>query len=530
MFARLGPWPEKITEFRPDQVTAVRRVLAAYAAGARVVLLDAPTGSGKTLVAEAVRRATEARGLYVCSDRGLQDQFLRDFPEAHVIKGRRNYPTMMGGGNVTADDCTRGEKSPSSCRWCDPVKECPYSLAKAAALMGPLTCANTAYLLAEANTAGAFSGWPLIVADEADRLESALMSAVEVEVTRTRLERLGLRDPGLTTTAGWAEWIRRVLLPRVTEQADWLLGRLDEDPEDVALARESRSAARLRDTLESAEAGLTAGKWVAVSRDKGGVAFKPIRVDDLGEAWLWSHSARWLCMSATILSAPSLLKALGWPLDRGDWTVVRMPMSFPVEHRRIYACGVTDVTRANRAEALPELAKALRRIMDRHPRERILVHTVSYATSRALEFELRGVRRIITFDNADEKGMALAEYRRTPDGVLLAAGMDRGVDLPDDLCRVLVVLKVPWPDLGDAQVKARVEGTGLTGRAARWEGQQWYREQTLRSLVQMTGRGVRHIEDWCVTYILDRQFDRVLAQSSAMLPGWWREAVEELSL
>ena len=47
--------PAWATTFRDVQVQAVAEVLEAFEAGAKVVMLDAPTGTGKTLIAEMVR-------------------------------------------------------------------------------------------------------------------------------------------------------------------------------------------------------------------------------------------------------------------------------------------------------------------------------------------------------------------------------------------------------------------------------------------------------------------------------------------
>lgn len=102
----LPAWAHTI---RPAQQEAVDAIVRRFESGATVVLLDAPTGSGKTLVAELVRRKLGMRAVYVCSDRGLQDQVLRDFAYAQVIKGRRNYPTANRPDafpELTADDCT----------------------------------------------------------------------------------------------------------------------------------------------------------------------------------------------------------------------------------------------------------------------------------------------------------------------------------------------------------------------------------------------------------------------------------------
>ncbi len=81
----LAGLPDWVTGFRPQQVDAVMQIMAAFE-DVDVVVLDAPTGTGKTLIAEAVRllladRQTEAGvrawrdGMYVCSSKSLQDQF-----------------------------------------------------------------------------------------------------------------------------------------------------------------------------------------------------------------------------------------------------------------------------------------------------------------------------------------------------------------------------------------------------------------------------------------------------------------------
>jgi Rad3-related DNA helicase len=90
------PLPDWL-QIRDYQLDAVERVVKEYEAGARVVFLDAPTGTGKTAIAEMVRRRLEvARGLYVCTTKSLQDQVARDFPYARVLKGRANYtPTKL---------------------------------------------------------------------------------------------------------------------------------------------------------------------------------------------------------------------------------------------------------------------------------------------------------------------------------------------------------------------------------------------------------------------------------------------------
>jgi Rad3-related DNA helicase len=44
--------------------------------------------------------------------------------------------------------------------------------------------------------------------------------------------------------------------------------------------------------------------------------------------------------------------------------------------------------------------------------------------------------------------------------------------------------------------------------------------------VQASGRGVRHKDDWCVTYLLDKQIERLVVDNQALFPRYWMEAVD----
>lgn len=82
----------------------------------------------------------------------------------------------------------------------------------------------------------------------------------------------------------------------------------------------------------------------------------------------------------------------------------------------------------------------------------------------------------------------------------------------------MIVAKVPFPYLGDSQVKGRMNLPG---------GQGWYTVQTIRSLVQMLGRAVRSADDHAVGYILDKQFvSNIWKKSKELLPGWWKESLD----
>lgn len=545
-FQRAGehPWPAKFTRFRPDQLTATEQIIEAYEAGAKVVMLDAPTGSGKTLVAEMVRRRLATKSLFVCSGKQLQDQFVADFGEyARVLKGRSNYPTAtMPYPEYTGDDCTgRG------CRFCPTRAECPYQHAKVQAMTATVGVLNTSYLLAEANTAGTFgekevkgrmTRRPFIVVDEADTLEGALMGYVEFKVSARLLEDLGLQPPvkaaRTKTVQAWIGSLVSALEVRVEAMQDW-------DESDVALMRRKRGVQRVLDQARGIELGNDEdpdgwGDWIRVyetkwdpkareERDVPSFVLKPVVVNDWGMDRLWRHSDKWLIMSATIISPDEMAESLGLDQAGVPWAVVRMPMPFAKENRPIVMKPVANITYQEAAVEKPKMLAGIAEILDRYEGENILVHTVSYSLTKYLADGLlkerqkgrwnRG-RQILAYSNAKERDAAVEAFNRTG-GVLLAPSLDRGLDLPGDLCRVVVVAKVPFPALGDRQVSERLRRPG---------GQVWYGVQVARSLVQMTGRGVRHENDWATTFILDKQFPRFFRESGRkLLPDWWIEAL-----
>ena len=334
------PLPEWVTEIRPHQWNAVVEVLAAFERGDRVVFVDAPTGSGKTLLAELVRRKLGVKALYVASTKSLQEQAAVDFPYAKVLKGRANYATAddpgglddldrWGNARLTAADCTRQvmdlpacvkcppvERTAMHCANCHPVEKCPYSIAKADALGADLTILNTSYFLSEANGPGKFSAavnkenpFGLVIVDEADLLENELMGQVEVRVTETMRKKYGIEPPTRKTVeSSWVEWVSGEAIPKVA-------GALRKTPAksgDVRVIRERQRLERLAARLKVLEEGLGDGNWVADDWEReGSIVFRPVKVDRFGFGMLWRHGARFLCMSATILSPDLMAESLG---------------------------------------------------------------------------------------------------------------------------------------------------------------------------------------------------------------------------
>lgn len=205
-----------------------------------------------------------------------------------------------------------------------------------------------------------------------------------------------------------------------------------------------------------------------------------------------------------------------------NWHGISITSAFPITRRPIYIHPIAAMSRKNKDEAYPVVAFGIERIIARHDSNKVLVHTVSYDLNSYIQSMLinRGIRNIFTYSSSAEKQSAVDRFLYQPSGtttVLLAPSLDRGIDLPQDQCRAIVVCKLPFPSLGTKQVSARLHSKG---------GQLWYNVKTIRSLVQMTGRGMRSVDDYCESYILDKQFiTLVWRRNKHLLPKWWKDAL-----
>lgn len=502
------PLPSWVKFIRPHQWDAYTEILSQLDSGKKVIFLSAPTGSGKTLIGEMVRRSMRGKSAYVCTTKTLQNQIERDFPYVGVIKGRGNYPTLNHPEvQWLACDLCEKSKADDDCRYCSDTDRCPYQVARNTADTAPLAVANTAYLLSEGNSRSSIlRGRDLIIVDEADTVEDELMRHIEIGFSPRLMKSLSIKPPEKkTVTESWQQWVDEVGMPALSRGIRRLSG--NTDPKAV---RERRHLSRLQDQMK----GLRFGDdWVYTGYEAGWVKFKPVKVTEQAPEYLWWLGKQWLLMSATIISAQQMAEDLG--VDDDEWAFVEVPSTFPVENRPLYVEPVANITAKTKETAWPAALERVQQIASWHDKERILVHTVSYDYAAYLAKGLGS--RAITYRSAKEREGALADFLASPNGVLLAPSFERGIDLPYDDCRVIIVAKVPYPSLADKQIKKRLYSRG---------GQGWYSMQTIRALIQMTGRAMRHEDDAAETYIIDRQFiDNIWRKKKHMIPPWWADAL-----
>jgi ATP-dependent DNA helicase DinG len=510
------PFPFKIP--RKGQLEAIAAARDAFGRGKRFVVIEAPTGSGKS--AMAVTLAREAGSAYLLTaQKLLQDQYGRDFPDLALMKGRANYRCLVAPTHAAAAPCITGRKFPE----CD---DCPYFCAKDEAMAANSALMNYAYYLTELNYQGGFGRRELLILDEAHNAEGALMGFVEVTLSDAQLRRVGVGEsiPTAFDDGEFFEFAEDVV-PLLSKRRRELEAQLKGAKLPAEVALELLTHKQWLDTQLSRLELLSYSRdeenveWVverAGGADGQRLTFKPVKVAAFAEELMFRFGERVLMLSATILDPPTYLRSLG--IAPEDAEVIAVGSEFPPENRPIYPRNTARMTRHYLERDLPKLVAEITDLMESHPDDKGLIHTHTYKIAAYIARSLpkRHAARLVTHYGADGRDAALDKHltSRQPT-VLLTPSMTEGVDLPGELSRWQVLCKLPYPYLGDPQIARRRElDPG------------WYDWRTCLSVVQAYGRSVRSADDFAVTYVLDADFPAFVKRQRGRLPAWFLEAVQ----
>ncbi len=509
--------------FREYQEEAIKFILESEK---RFVFLEAPTGSGKSLIALA---AAIAMGgvTYAVHSKILQTQITDDFPEARSLFGRSNYPCIVN-EQLTCDECSHTKQTP-----CDHKGDCLYEIEKKAVLKSQLRILNYDYLLSEINYVGRFSGSAFNIIDEGDNLENTLINFVTLTFTSYALGRLGIKDfaqslkkTSKDTDELLSSWMSFATTAKIRAQAvagkltntidnfknDLFPGQLSN--EQAKVIKERIRVVRLLEKI-SLFIDNVDKTWILDDSQGDKYIFRPLWLtEELAESFLWRHASRWILMSASFLPVHLECKRLGIPLGETDYKL--LPSTFPIERRPIHIESVANLTGKTMVEETPKLAIRIKEIVDSHPTVKGLIHGVSYKLSQAI-IDMVNSPRLLIHDSSNRQDILTKFMESDEPYVLVSPSMDRGVSFEMDLCRFIIVAKAPFLYLGDRIVSARVYSSKM--------GNDWYAASMLMTVLQMTGRGMRSADDFCVAYILDAQFKRVYEKKPLFMPNWWKEAV-----
>jgi ATP-dependent DNA helicase DinG len=559
-------------EPRPGQVQAIERILAAFAAGKKYVILEAPTGAGKSAIGLTVADFFPT-SYYLTIQKILQQQLARDYARGDNavglvdLMGRNAYPCtfyetfgqeLVEQGKITnhrltdllakdmrCDDgyCQR-QLGKSRCRSCfaprssnpeyqaDANEEfknrhsvefstCPYYERVFEAIQAPKVLMNFSAFLCQTGYTTHFAPRDLMIVDEGHHCEGQLMDFVTLTLSDRDLP--SMRLPIYDEAARYAVWIEdNNVVALITEKMD-----------DAKAAGNQKKADEWSDMLGKIERFMkcvvTGAEWVCehkVHEQVGGggasfntVMLKPVYVHEFSDM-LFKYSEHVLIMSATILDVRILTKSLG--IKEGEYEFVRMNNAFPLKSRPIYVKPLYKASggQANANAWMPALIQAVDEHVAMYEGHRGIIHTHNFSITKAIMENCKTKKRFLCQTDFESKEEMLIKHSKTQGSVIVAPAMHEGLDLKGDLGRFQLVVKTPYPNFyADKQLLARSEADF---RYIVW--------LTALKLVQCVGRCVRDETDWADTYIFDSTVTKLLSDADKMLPKWFKEAIKKVKV
>jgi len=532
----LDHFPQGVTP-RSGQIKALQEIENAKTLGKKIVILRAPTGSGKSWIAKAVANSTRPidptyeemihdgsafdyspnTASFVHANRfkrmpffgasiltvtkNLQDQYKKDFDDIVVMKGKSNYPCEIN-PKFTCEFAPC-HMDPDQLVFCKSCKGCPYLNQREEAACATINSFNYS----------SFFAFPphlrkrqYIIFDECTELERQLVAAFSVEITRRKLVEHGIAMNGEPTSKNLKEWLIDLSISVDLEHRDTIkkikkmkkgLGKLMA--KQKFLANFSLALSSVIDHFEYTE--------YLITKTSESFIIEPLHVDSFARE-IFEQGEMIILMGATINNLQSYIKPLGIKMDEVHW--VDIPSTFPPENSPIYLGKDLYLNNQNLDNNLPTIARFVKAICENHPNEKGLIHSHSFKITSYLKDYLPN-GRFIYREGMDSNAMILMDHRESTDPtVLVSPSMTHGVDLKDNLARFQIIIKAPYLPLTNERVK----------RLAK-EDPEWYLNEMLSTFQQACGRGTRSEDDHCVTYVIDAVLLRAIKENRQRLPDYF---------
>ena len=431
---------------------------------------------------------------------------------------------------------------------------CPYIRALKRALKHDHVISNYDYLYIAGNYAGILPERELLILDEAHNLEKKIMQLITETLNRKTIYRDynidifdGIIDHGMTLKdiSEPKYWIGICdkLISTISSRLNNYIENEYSGIDNTTLLKESlenddvvKNYKKDIEKYEKLIKSLRDEKWIIelptkkdIKADKSYlsnakvkgliVQFKPLTISDYSENLFHFGDIR-LFMTGTLGSKDKFCNWLG--IDPNETYYIYQKSPFPVEHRPIIRDYAGKMSGKNKRTNEPnwkneEALIKIHDILEEHHDEKGVIHVSSNAQAWYIRNELNQyLRRPLQVAYGKSREESIRKFEEW-DGnmVLIGAGIKDGVDFKGDKCRFQILFKMPFPNLGGAQVNIRKRYDLV-----------WYIYQTVMPLMQAYGRGIRDETDYCKTYVLDQDFEGLINDYSYLFNEYFLEAIE----
>lgn len=250
--------------------------------------------------------------------------------------------------------------------------------------------------------------------------------------------------------------------------------------------------------------------------------FNCAKEDYLCSEYLLKHAKNKIMLSATVGGQSAFDENIGTRYTKQSYSsMFSIPSTFDFSKSPILYSGQYCLNYSNKTTVYPIIQYLSYKIINSKPNQRGIIHTGSYENARMFynnaDKEMK--KRLLLYGNPKQKAEIIEKFKDMSNGILVGPTLTEGIDLGDDYCRFIIILKVPYPNLTSKIVKKKLELFP-----------HWYDSTTSNIIIQGIGRGVRNEHDYCQTFILDGNFCRLYNKTINQYPDFIKSRLQSIIL
>jgi hypothetical protein len=449
--------------------------------------------------------ADEPFGVYALTiTKSLQDQYKNTFDDTGILKGQSNYKCALDDTlSVDIAPCIYVQGLKNDC-W--KHNKCPYYNSRNEMLKQKFSSLNYSMFFSLPEH---LKKRKIIICDEGSELEEQLVGQFSCEIDIPFLVKTGTQltsFPTQETPVKVVSWLNELIASVVQNIEDYKKFLKDSkgSPEYFKKSGEYTKLINLQGNLQILVSTYYDSEYI-IEKENKIIKFTPLKVDKLSQ-YIFNHADHIIIMSATIIDHKNFCKNLGI----SKYEYIEVDTEFDHSKGPIHIMVKQKLNYSNLKGMLPTLANQVEGILKEHACDKGIIHTHTQYIADYMRDNVKTSRLLCREAGVkNEDILELHEKTHAPT-VLVSPSMTYGVDLKGDLAKFQIILKAPWLPTKDKRVEKMMK-----------LDKQWYSNKMLCSLVQACGRGIRSIDDECVTYILDGSIFDVIIRNKPKLPTYF---------
>ena len=529
--------------YNPGQREAIIDVVNSFINGKRHVIIESPTGTGKSIIAITVSKVLKHLQHIITSSivtvtKGLQDQILNDGFVNADLRSAVNYGCPYGKGNYGTSGCISSKKE-LGC-----TEECPYLTAKYDFTDSNLRSINTAMFINVSHETIGVLDQSLVVLDECHKVPTVLVDQASLEWSIESLKDLEpygdkfKYEPIKNVYIKIIETINnnkkennlfsfsnhKDLLPLIdklnsfsvdlNEKLDILIkNEKDESKIETYLKilNVFRSISKVNGVVSSG-----ADHFIVCESENDKVVLKPVFSNDVVDPFIYSKGAIFLHMSATICGYEEYAEQMN--IDLNDCQYINVKNPIPVENRQIYFNPVIKMSGKIDQEKVDSITEFIDNLIDNyHAGENGIIHTVSFELAKRIKEHSKYTDNMFVMAGKERTKILELLSQQEKGYIILSPSVEEGFDFKNDMARWQVIAKVPYDYIKDPVVSLINEVFPHV----------YFRNAVLR-IVQAAGRSTRGINDYSNVYVVDNSFENLYNFNRKLFPDYFQESVKKI--